>query len=479
MSQMQEPPTLEATLSPADRAASDAIRPVCQLFFGLACDRPMVGGPHVVLDDMDALDVGRGAFDELASPPLVGPRIGQLRRTDAWMSTRHARLRREPNGAWVVEDVGSKNGTFVDGERVVSRRLQDGAVLIIGQTLLIYRSRLPRPAAVALPDLPGLATRHPMLAAELGRLVRVASSPLAVLIQGETGTGKELSARALHQLSASKGAFVALNCAALPAGMLEGELFGYRKGAFSGAARDHVGLVRAAEGGTLFLDEVGDLPLPAQAALLRVLQEHEVLPLGETRPIKVSFRLVCATHQDLAALVERQGFRRDLRARIADFVLELPPLRHRREDLGLLIGTFLQRANRTAVRFDTDAALALFRHDWPANVRELERALNAALVLAQEERIGSAHLPVTVRESLTRPTTGPQSAVSMPIAADVPPQPTGPLSAADEELKAKLLELFAKHDGSIAAVARELGKERVQIRRWIRRYGIDVAALKR
>jgi len=130
------------------------------------------------------------------------------------------------------------------------------------------------------------------------------------------------------------------------------------------------------------------------------------------------------------------------------------------------------------VRFDTDAALALFRHDWPANVRELERALNAALVLAQEERVGSAHLPVTVRESLTRPTTGPQSAVSMPV-AEAAPVPTGPLSAADEELKARLLELFTKHDGSIAAVAREMGKERVQIRRWIRRYGIDVAALKR
>src|SRR6266545_291496 len=135
MNQMQEPPTLEATLSPADRAASDAIRPVCQLFFGLACDRLMVGGPHIVLDDVDALDVGRGTFDELVTPPLVGPRIAQLRRADAWMSTRHARLRRDANGSWVVEDVGSKNGTFVDGERVVSRRLQDGSVLIIGQTL--------------------------------------------------------------------------------------------------------------------------------------------------------------------------------------------------------------------------------------------------------------------------------------------------------------------------------------------------------
>jgi DNA-binding NtrC family response regulator len=471
----------DPTVSAAGARVASAVKPAAQLFFGVACDRPLTPGPHVLLDEVDELTIGRGAYDELAAG---GARALQLHRVDAWMSTRHARVRRE-GGGWILEDVGSKNGTLVDGERVSTRRLHDGAVITVGQTLLLFRDRLPRPTAVALPDQPGLTTRHPLFAAELAQLVRVAGSPLAVLVHGETGTGKELYARALHTLSGARGAFVAFNCAALPASMLEGELFGYRKGAFSGAARDHVGLVRAADHGTLFLDEIGDLPAAAQAALLRVLQEREVLPLGETRPVKVDFRLVTATHHDLGALVARQIFRHDLRQRISDFVLELPPLRERREDLGLLVATLLARAGKSRARFEPEAALALFRHDWPGNVRELERALSAAIVLAPDEHVGLAHLPVAVREASVRKAAGALAPVaSAPVApahdeADEDDAPDdAPLSSEDQVLRERLVALLAQHGGSIAAVARELDKDRVQIRRWIKRLRIDVDRLR-
>src|SRR5205814_2189915 len=192
--------------------------------------------------------------------------------------------------------------------------LADDALIEAGQTFFIFRTALPQAGnvleATALETpTPGLESLVPSFANELERFRTVAKSRLPVLLQGETGTGKEVIASAIHQLSGRSGPFLPVNCGALPATLVESEMFGYRKGAFSGAMEDRPGLIRSAEGGTLLLDEIGDLPLPAQATLLRVLQEEEVMPVGGTRPTKVDVRVIAATHRDLPGLVAQEKFR--------------------------------------------------------------------------------------------------------------------------------------------------------------------------
>ena len=281
-------------------------------------------------------------------------------------------------------------------------------------------------------------------------------------MRGETGTGKELLARGAHELSGRSGAFVAVNCGALPTGLVESQLFGHVKGAFSGAVRDEPGFFRAADGGTLFLDEIADLPSASQAALLRALQEREVMPVGATRPAKVDLRVVAATHQPLEAMIERGGFRRDLLARLAGFTLELPPLRARRMDLGLLVASLLRRLapdRADSVMLTPAAGQALFRHDWPLNTRELEQCLARALALAGDEPIDLHHLPATV--------TAPRGA------APAGPSPDARFSERDARLRLELLEELARHQGNLADVARAMGKARMQVHRWCRRFGID------
>jgi transcriptional regulator with GAF, ATPase, and Fis domain len=213
--------------------------------------------------------------------------------------------------------------------------------------------------------------------------------------------------------------------------------------------------VRLANGGTLLLDEIGDLPPASQAALLRVLQEQEVLPVGATRPVRVDLRVISATHRDLEALVECGRFRADLLGRVGGFRLDLPPLRDRREDLGLLIGSLVERLSgeRAEEVALTEAAVrALYRHDWPHNVRELEKCLDAALVLAGDAAIDVAHLSPAVRAA--------------------PADAEGPVLD-EEALRARLVELLARHDGNVSAVARAMGKARMQIHRWMKRFGLE------
>ena len=235
---------------------------------------------------------------------------------------------------------------------------------------------------------------------ELGR---IAPSALALLVRGESGTGKEIVAREAHRLSRRRGAFVAVNLAALPATLAESELFGHARGAFSGADRERRGLVEEASGGTLFLDEIGDLPLPLQGKLLRVLQEGEVRRLGETAVRRVDLRVVAATHRELPALVDRGEFRGDLFYRIAGHEVVLKPLRERPRDRARLIA----RALDSRATLTPDAAAALDRWRWPGNARELLAALESALALAAPGRvIGVEHLPRAIREgAAARPAT--------------------------------------------------------------------------
>jgi transcriptional regulator with GAF, ATPase, and Fis domain len=297
-------------------------------------------------------------------------------------------------------------------------------------------------------------------------------------------------ARALHALSGREGPFVAVNCGAIPRTLVESELFGHRKGAFSGATEERPGLFRSADRGTLLLDEIGDLPQEAQAALLRVLQEHEVLAVGATRPVKVDVRVLAATHRDLAALVQSGEFRADLLSRIAGFHVRLPPLRERPEDLGLLVGALLKKVAGDAaahVRLTCEAARALARYRWPLNVRELEQCLRAALVLAGTQPIDLVHLPEPVRAALHE---GPAAAGSAPDPTDPdlptlasqapedevthsPRGPQRPLTADEQRHKEELLLLVREHRGNVTTMARALGKARMQVQRWLRRYAID------
>jgi DNA-binding NtrC family response regulator len=232
------------------------------------------------------------------------------------------------------------------------------------------------------------------------------------------------------------------------------------KGAFTGADAPHTGLIRSADHGTLFLDEIGDLELGAQAALLRVLQEKEVRPLGSTRAQSVDVRVLSATHRDLDALVRKGTFRADLLARLAGFRLRLPALSQRREDIGLLVSRLLGgRAEELGpnIGFETEAARRLFAYRWPLNVRELDNCLRAATVLARGGSISEAHLPEPLRKY--------ESDQSSPARAD--------LSVAERDQREELIALFRQHRGNISAVARHLGKARTQVQRWVKRYQLD------
>ena len=235
------------------------------------------------------------------------------------------------------------------------------------------------------------------------QIQKLSAVSTTVLVTGESGTGKELVARALHELSARAALpFVAVNCGAIPAGLIESELFGHARGAFTDARTARRGLLSEADGGTVFLDEVGELPAPAQVKLLRFLQEGEVRPVGETRAEKVDARVVAATLRDLGKLVERGEFREDLYYRLNVVNLHVPPLRDRRDDIPLLAGVFLSRFNRSLNRqpevqgFSPEAMALLDAYAWPGNVRELENALERAVLLAEGELILPENLPEKV-----------------------------------------------------------------------------------
>ena len=299
---------------------------------------------------------------------------------------------------------------------------------------------------------PAVRTLHAPLEAELRLLARLAPTSIPILVRGESGSGKEVATRAIHELSRRSGPFVAVNCGALPAGIAEAELFGARRGAFSGAVDDRPGLVQSAADGTLFFDEIADLPLPAQAAILRLLQEGELRPLGGQRTMQIDVRIIAATHRDLEGLVAREAFRGDLLARLRGHELRLPPLRARREDLGLVCAELLRRIDggeRAERSLQPAAARALFAYDFPGNVRELEQALRVAAARVAGE-IALEDLPEAVRA------------------------PRAPQATPAPDRRALLVRLLEEHEGNVSAVARALGTSRSQLRRLAERFGIEL-----
>ena len=443
----------------SDRRGRASVQPaVAHLAIALDYERPAQPSTLHALADVDEVVVGRGDRDRVTRTA----RALAIARADPRLSQRHARLARTGD-TWSVEDLGSRNGTFVDGARVRAQVLAGDAWVELGRTAFRFFTQpagdaADVTAADAVSPIGAIATFSTAFARTLADLARIAFTRQSVLVHGESGTGKELVARGLHAASRRSGAFVAVNCGALPVTLVESELFGYRKGAFSGATEDRVGLVRSADGGTLFLDEIADLPLATQAALLRVLQEREVVPVGGTRPVAVDARVVAASHHDLEAGVRDGRFREDLLARLAGFVVDVPPLRDRRQDLGLLIAELLGRVADAPLRLAPDAGFALLRYGWPRNVRQLEQAIGSAAALARSGVIELEHLPPVVVE---------------------PAPPVDDLSPTELRRRDELLELLAKHRGNIAAVGRALGVARMQVHRWLERYAIDLAAYRK
>jgi transcriptional regulator with GAF, ATPase, and Fis domain len=462
--------------------------PQPHLFLALECARPRLApSTRFSLYGVDEVIIGRGIARANARVTENGTRRLIVRVPDPWMSATHATLTKV-FGRWVLEDAGSKNGTVLNGEAQRRAFLGDADLIELGHTFFIYRDALATPAdepadldATQLPAAPGLATMVPALAHTFRRLEQVARSDLSVVLSGESGTGKEVVARTLHGVSSRTGAFVAVNCGALPETLVETELFGYRKGAFSGANEDRPGLIRSADRGSLFLDEIGDLPMASQAAFLRVLQEREIVPVGGTRPVPVDIRLIAATHRDIEGLVAREEFRADLFARISGLKVTLPPLRERREDLGLLIATLLQRVGATdRTTFDVQAARALYRYPWPLNIRELEKALEAAVVLAGDLAIECEHLPPAIVSALVPGADGVDSDPPGALASgDDDVDDDRPLSPEDLRRRDELARLLREHKGNVSAIARVMGKARMQIQRWIKRYKLDAESYRR
>jgi two-component system NtrC family response regulator len=303
----------------------------------------------------------------------------------------------------------------------------------------------------------GLLTRDPGMLNICRSVEKVAPSDATVLLLGESGTGKELLARALHQLSPrSVKRFVAINCAAIPENLLESELFGYEKGAFTGANRQTRGKIEFADGGTFFLDEVGDLSPALQAKILRFLQERVVERIGGREEISVDVRIVCATHQNLKKLIEEGRFREDLYYRLSEIVVAIPPLRERHGDAALLAHAFMnrfsQREGRSIRGFSQDALDAIEAHSWPGNVREMENYVKRAVIMAEGSQIGIEDL-------------GLQAPAGHP-------EPLNLRQVRDEAERTAIIKVLSRVDGNIAEAAHLLGVSRPTLYDLIKRHNL-------
>jgi len=317
-------------------------------------------------------------------------------------------------------------------------------------------------------DHPRLIGTSAALGDALELIERVAQRDVSVLILGESGVGKELLAREVHELSGRRGPVVFVNCATLPDNLVQSELFGHVRGAFSGAEDTRPGLVERARSGTLVLDEVGDSSPALQANLLRLLQEKEVRPVGSDHIGEVDIRFVASTNRPLVQLVRAGSFREDLHARLNRCVVRMPPLRERPEDILPLARLFAERFSGAPRDLAQPLALALLRHDWPGNVRSLQSVLERLVIESDDDSVLS--VPPWLEEELA------QQARLEPVTQSPAEQPMRPrLQLSTEQLR----DLLRQHGGNITAVARELGVARNTVYRWVQRSGIDLNTLRR
>jgi DNA-binding NtrC family response regulator len=379
---------------------------------------------------------------------------------DAATSREHAIVRADGERI-VLEDRGSSNGTYVDGVRVKRvSQLRDGAIVRVGRTLLRVASRAePWTAPEPSSDLIGGSA----LAGIRRQISLVGPTSLSILILGETGTGKDVVARLLHGASGRLGPFIPVNCAALSESLVESELFGHARGAFTGAAA-RKGLFSAAHGGTLFLDEIGELPLSMQPKLLRVLEDGMVRPVGAEKAHTVDVRVITATHRDLAGRVHGGEFRADLFARLATVEVRMPQLCEHPEDLPALVAHLLARAGARGFEVEVEAMEALAIYEWPMNVRELDSVLRNT-VLAGGEAITLSSLPS--RFDVTRDMTRVPSGGNTLHASGPALRPTG------DALRDVLEIALRAHRGNIRRVCKDIGLSRTHVYRLLKRWEID------
>ncbi len=405
-------------------------------------------------------------------------------------------------------DLGSRNGSRIGGEDQLAEdapvALVDQSLIRIGDVVLVYEVGGAVDAVdsteVSLEAIPGTAATTRQLR---GAVAAAAPDPSPILLVGETGTGKEFIAREIHRLSRRSGPMLAINCAALSPQLIESQLFGHARGAFTGAESAHEGMFRAANGGTLFLDEIGELPRDLQAKLLRVLQEREVHPVGETRPVKVDVRVISATLRDLTTMTEEDAFRLDLYARLSPWEIRVPALRERRVDLldwiELLYRRWHERrtgrgAQVSAPLFEANGVERLLLCEWTDNLRGVDRLVHRSctdatpgpidLVAVTSSGSYSAARPsdagVPVARESTPMAVAPQvdAAPAMPVAAvegaksEPPPEKKPRAKRRPRPPKDELIAVLEKTGGSVRATAKHYGRDRRQIYRWMAHYGL-------
>lgn len=438
------------------------------LFVVMEGNRPLVGGARYALTGVNEVLIGRG--ESRAVTGGRGSAILTMTLPSSVLSGKHARLTRTPEG-WAIEDLQSRNGTLVNGRLVTRAVLQPGDLIDVGRVFLaVEEVNVDADEGARDLDLAdvsreraGLLTLWPSLESRLSDLRRIASEDVTVTLVGETGTGKEVMAEALHHLSGRKGPYVAINCGAVPSNLIESQLFGHVRGAFSGAAGPSPGTIRAADGGTLLLDEIVSTSPDVQVALLRVIQERQVTPVGTHQTVPVDVRFVAASQIALREAAIKGTFRADLQMRLEGYVFEIPPVRDRRVDLGLLVASLLKRRGVTetsGVTITPDAALRILRYHWPGNVRELEQALARSWALAKNGEIDEAQLPD-------------------PEAEDADSEAGSAGRDPDEQLRGELVEHLRVTRGNVAETARRLGRARPLVHRWLKRLGVDHANYRR
>ena len=384
-----------------------------------------------------------------------------LRLADPTISRNHLAIEARPDG-FRLRDLGSTNGTFVAGVRVGEAVVQPGVDIELGETRL-------RLAAISDPfDVPLYKGDRfgPLLGASVAMrqvfalLDRAAQTQATVLLLGETGTGKDLAAEAIHQASPrSAGPFVVVDCGAIPEALIESELFGHERGAFTGAVEKRTGAFEAAHGGTVFLDEVGELPLALQPKLLRVLERRVIKPIGSNTGKEVDVRVVAATNRDLRAEVNRGAFREDLFFRLSVITVRMPPLRERREDIEGLAQSFLRTVAPSQPELPAGLRQRLAAHHWPGNVRELRNAVERAVAMGEHWTLGDHPAPAAAGAEL------PEADPRLPF----------------KEAKQRLVERFerpylekllAATAGNVSAAARQAGLDRVHLLKLLRRHGL-------
>lgn len=407
----------------------------------------------------------------------IGSQEGRdLRLKDSTVSRLHAEIVRSRHGI-LLRDLGSTNGTFVGDVRVREVYLGDSREFLVGETELSFTlcDEIVDIVPAEATEFEGLVGCSVVLREVFSVLDRVSRTDLTVLVRGETGTGKELVCRALHRRSRrSRRPFIVFDCASVAKGLIESELFGHQRGAFTGAVGDRAGVFEQANGGTLFIDELGELPLELQPTLLRVLEQRQVRRVGASRWVPVDVRVVAATNRNLREMVEEKSFREDLYYRLGVVEMVLPPLRKRLEDIPLLLEHFLATApmEHNVVSLSPQAKEIFEAYHWPGNIRELRNIILRALPFCDGAVLDPSFLPESMNSELTPASSGLLEKKAQESGVDNLPLREARENILDTFERQYLSELLDSCGGNISEAARVAGVDRKTISRMLKRHGI-------